>query len=267
MLLRHRVALDGVQLDEIDDSIIIDRIETADGKENISTVSLAGAAGARVTTIHRDSMDISVKFRLRLRKTEMATRESVLEAINQWAFPGGWLTTNYKTDRRIRVFRAQAAGIGDPWDWTKEYTIVFRACGVPYWQEETANTLQRADVTDSTLTMGITGSAVTVLEADFLNTSGAEINTLTINTGESILVMESLGLANGETFTIDHHDNGRVCLLRMYITGAGGVTRSVYGKRTRASSDDLTVNPGVHNIHVTAGGSGRITLRCRGRFA
>ena len=72
MQLRHRVALDGRQLDEIDWRIMIQKIETADGKENISAVSLMGGSGSRVTSEHRDSLDVTVKFTLRLRKTEMA---------------------------------------------------------------------------------------------------------------------------------------------------------------------------------------------------
>ena len=45
MQLKHRATLDGVQLDEIDSRILIQKIETGDGKENISAVSLAGGSG------------------------------------------------------------------------------------------------------------------------------------------------------------------------------------------------------------------------------
>ena len=67
MQLRHRVALDGVQLDSVDSRIMIQRIETGDGKENISAVSLMGGSGSRVTNIHRDSIEITVKFCIRLK--------------------------------------------------------------------------------------------------------------------------------------------------------------------------------------------------------
>lgn len=267
MLLRHRVALDGIQLDEVDGRIMIQRIETADGKENISTISLAGSSGSRVTSVHRDSLDITVRFTIRLRKTEMADRETILEKVNAWAYHGGWLTTNYKGNRRIRVFRAQAAGAGDPWEWTKTYAIIFRACGVPYWQEAEPEALSRTNTSSETLTVGVSGNVESVMEATFQNTSGSTINTFSLDTGESKMVFSGLGLANGETLAIDHDDSGKKCVLRIRIRSTGGVWRSALNKRTQESSDDLFVTPGVHRVTMQAGGRGKITVRCSGRFA
>ena len=71
MQLKHRVALDGIELDSIDDRIMIQKVETADGKESVSTVDLFGVgSGSRVTSIHRSTLDVTVKFTIRLRKTE-----------------------------------------------------------------------------------------------------------------------------------------------------------------------------------------------------
>lgn len=264
MQMKHRVALNGVQLDSVDDRIMISRVDTGDGKMNIATVSLP-EDGSRVTAINRDSIDITVKFFIRLKKRRMEEREAVLEKVNAWAFGGGILTTNFKSNRRIRVFMAQAAVAGDPWEWTKEYSIVFRACGVPYWQQDDPATVMRTNTSTGTLTIGVDGSAKTVTEATFKNTSGATINTFTINTGESSMSFTGLGLANGETLVIDHEDNGKKCFLRLAIQGSGGVRRSVMNKRT--GSDDLYISPGVHGVAFTAGGAGQITISCRGRFA
>ena len=267
MQLRHRVALDGVQLDSVDSRIMIQRIETGDGKENISAVSLMGDSGSRVTNIHRDSIDITVKFCIRLKKRNMAEREEVLEKANAWAFAGGWLTTNYKTDRRIRVFRAQAAAAGDPWEWTKVYQIVFRACGVPYWQQENPAIVMMQNVNSANMTLGVVGSEKSVLEAQFQNTSGSTVNTFSISTGESIMSFSSLGLANGETLVIDHSDNGKRCDLRLRIRSTGGVYRSAMNKRSTGSSDELTISPGTRTVSMSAGGAGKITVSCYGRFA
>ena len=268
MQMRHRVALDGVELDGVDSRIMISKIETADGKETISAVSLWGdTAGSRVTNVHRDSIEITVKFRIRLKKRSMAEREEVIEKANAWAFGGGWLTTNYKTNRKIRVFRAQAAGAGDPWEWTKEYSIVFRACGVPYWQERNPEIVMRQGVSSAAVVLGVNGSEKSVVEAQFKNTSGGTINTFSINTGESAMSFSALGLGNGETLVIDHYDNGKKCLLRLRIMSTGGSYRSVMNKRSGGSSDDLDVTPGLKTVHVSAGGAGNITVSCSGRFA
>ena len=267
MQLKHRVALDGVQLDEVDYRIMIQKIETGDGKENINTVSLMGGSGSRVTNIHRDSLDVTVKFTIRLRKTEMAAREEILEKVNAWAFAGGWLTTNYKENRKIRVFRAQAAGAGDPWNWTKEYAIVFRACGVPYWQEANAETVMFTNVASKVITFGVKGSEKSVLDVQFKNTSGSTVNTLSINTGEASMSFTGLSLANGETLVIDHQDTGKKNLLRIRIKGTGGSYRSAMAKRSSGSGNELTISPGTHTVTMSAGGAGTITVSCNGRFA
>lgn len=268
MQLRHRVALNGIELDSVDNRIMIQRIETADGKENIANVSLWGGTGSRVTGEHRDSIDITVKFCIRLKKRSMAEREEVLEKANAWAMSGGWLTTNFKTNRRIMVFRAQAAGAGDPWEWTKTYSIIFRACGVPYWQEINPAIVMRQGVSSVEMTLGVNGSARSVCEAQFKNTSGSTCNTFSISTGESQMSFTDLGLASGETLVIDHNDTGKSCVLRLWIMTAGGAWRtSVMDKRSAGSSDDLYVTPGVKTITVTAQRSGKITVMSSGRFA
>ena len=58
MQLRHRVSLNGIQLDAQDSRILIKGIEEVAAKDQISTVSLWGADGSRVTGQHRDSLDV-----------------------------------------------------------------------------------------------------------------------------------------------------------------------------------------------------------------
>ena len=49
MLLKRRVALDGVQLDELDERIIISGIDEAAGKDTISAVGSSAGMGQRIT--------------------------------------------------------------------------------------------------------------------------------------------------------------------------------------------------------------------------
>ena len=267
MQMAHRVALDSVQLDSVDSRIMISKVETGDGKENVSAVSLMGGSGSRVTGIHRDSLDITVKFFIRLKKRDMAAREQVLEKANAWAANGGLLTTNFKSGRQIRVFRAQAAAAGDPWEWTKEYSIVLRACGVPYWQESTPVTVTKTSVSSSSFSMSVGGSERTVLDVTFVNSSQATCNTFSISTGASVVAFDELGLAPGETLSIDHVDTGRGAYLRMRIKNTSNVWRSAMAKRLAASSDDLYIMPGSRTVEMTAQRAGALTASCSGRYA
>ena len=266
MVLKRRVALNSVQLDSVDDRIMISGVVTGDGKENIQTVSLWGdSAGSRVTSMHRDSLDITVKFRVRLKKRSMADREEVVEKVNSWASAGGTLTTNYKTGRYISVFLAQAAAVGDPWEWTKEYSLVFRACGVPYWQSYMSQRVQNTNSYSTSFT--VKGSVRSVMNVTFKNTSGETCDTITVSIGESSMSFSNLGLADNETFYIDHIDNGKRCLLTIRIKDTDGVYRSAMNKRSASSSDDLYATPGSKTFSFSAGKFGNLTFTNWGRFA
>lgn len=261
MVFSHRVALNGVELDEIDSRIIVQGIEEAAGKDQISAVSRFGGTGQRITNRHRDSLDVTVRFSIHAKSGDMATRNEIFEKVNAWAAAGGWLTINYKPDRRLRVIRAQAPAAGDQWKWTNVYSIVFRAYGVPFWQQDPPGRLT-ASGSSIARQLGVAGSAETVLEATFKNTSGAVCNTLTIQAGDSTMAFTALGLANNEMLIIDHTEDG---LLRIRIQN-GSNYRSAMSSRTPESSDDMYVSPGTVSVILTAQRTGSLTITCSGRY-
>ncbi len=262
MVLSHRVALNGVQLDSIDSRILVQGIEEQAGKDQISAVGVFGGVGQRVTNEHRDFLDMIVRFSIHQKKSDMQARSDVFEKVNAWAAVGGWLTVNYKSNRRLWVRCAQCPAAGDQWNWTGVYSITFRAYAVPYWQQATATT---ATATGSSISTSVTvlSHVKTVLDVSFANTSGAACDTFSITAGGSTIALESLGLANGETLYIDHTETG---LLRIRIKNTSNVYRSVLAKRTTASSNDLWVSPGTVTVAVTAAKAGTLTVSCAGRF-
>lgn len=267
MKLTRRAALDGAQLDEINSRILIQSIEPASGKDQINTVSLWGGVGSRVTNEHRDSLDVVVKYSLDMKHALYAERNEVLEQVAAWAMKGGWLTVSQKPERRLKVFCAQLPAEGDQMEWTNRYSITFRACGVPYWQDERSSQLRLNNVSSVSRQFGVGGTRDTVMEAAFTNTSGSTINQVDLTCGGSAFHLRNLSLANGETLHIDHDDNGKRCVLRVRIQGTGGAWRSALNKRTAESSNDLTVAPGIITVGMSAGGAGTLLLSCAGRYA
>jgi len=264
MQLAHRVSLAGVQLDSVDSRIIIKGIEEAAGKEAISAVSFGGRDGQYVTKRRRDTLDVTVKFALNVRRDSMQTRSEIFEKVNSWAAGGGWLEVNYKSNRRLYVICAQTPGAGDQWQRTNIYSITFRAYGVPYWREKTANTITKTNISSlNAQAETIKGSVRTVMDVEFKNTSGSTADTFSITTGGSTIAFSSLGLANNETLEIDHKNDGT---LRIRIKNAGGTYRSAMDKRTPESADDLFVEPGTQNISMTSQKAGNLTVSHVGRF-
>lgn len=267
MICARRVALDGSELDQANSAIVIQSVESGDGKENFAAISPASGSGQRVTTSHRDTMDVIVRFAIRIKKNNLAGRAEALEDANAWAARaanGAWLTVNYKTNRRAWVRLVQAPGEGSLWDFSKDFQITFRAYSVPYWQETTATgTATTASGTANSTTVSVAGNADTVADVTLTNNSNSTMNTCTVTVDGHAFSFSSLGLAAGEKLVIDHDNNG---LLRIRILSTSQTYRSAMSKRSATSADDLFCRTGTITASYTAAYSCSMTVSCKGRF-
>ena len=186
MRLKHRVALNGVQLDELDERVLALGVTEAAARLSITTANRFGG-GQRIASEQREPLDVTVTFGLRLRSSEdeLIQRSELFEKVAAWAASGGWLTYNLRPDRRIYVHCAQLPAAGDQYDWASEYSITFRAYGVPYWQQVTPSTLTVNSTKAMNRTMEIPGTTKGVMDVSFENVSGMEISTLSIETGDA----------------------------------------------------------------------------------
>lgn len=261
MQLAHRAALNGVQLDEIDPRIIIKGIEGGAGKETVSTAGLGAGDGSRITGRRRDSIEVAVRFSMNIRRNALSERAAVLEAVNAWAAKCGWLTINYKPDRRLLVDEAVTPGEGDLWKRLSEYTITFRAHAVPYWQAESETGGSTGIGGSGSGSFQAPGSAETVADAKLENMSGATINTASITIGGKTMSFTGLGLGGGKSLVIDHIIADGIPVVRI----RAGIV-SAMAKRTDGSADDFCIRPGTVGFSFSAQRACRLTVSCRGRF-
>lgn len=263
MIMARRVALNGVWLDEIDSRIFISGVEPGDGKENITAVDSAAGYGQRITARWRQTMDIIIRFRMLehgKNVTGLTERALLLERVNSWAQAGGYLTLNYKPNRRLNVVLAQPPGEGSLWDYTKEFSLTFRAYAIPYWEDENANSVTFGGASASgSRSVTIEGSAKTQCEVELANASGMTINSGRVVIGGNTMTFSGLGLGGNETLVIDHADG----LVRIRIRN-GGSYRSVMAARSGA--DDFKVTPGAHTCSFSADRACRMTVSWRNRY-
>lgn len=262
MILKRRVALDGVYLDQVDSRILISRVEPAAGVEDIGAVDIAGRAGQRITGRHRATQDVAVGFRIREfgRSTAgMEERAEVLEKATAWAAAGGYLTVNYKPGRRMRVVLAQEPAEGSLWDYTKEFLMTFRAYRVPYWEDAEETTYEFDEGTGGTGEILIGGSAETQAEIEIENVSGGVIDSCTVSIGGKTMVLSGIALTASETLAIEHMDG----LVRIYARD-GISTRSLMAKRTGAG--DFLITPGYQAVSFSTDGDCWATVKWRNRY-
>ena len=257
MILSRRVALGGVQLDELHESIVIQRVDPGTPQRNISAVSMMGGAGQRITGDHWEKLEVVVEYGIDLPKRQMELRRQIFDAVNAWAIRGGWLTVGWMPNRRAWVDKVELPSSGDMWEWTKSYTITFRAHAVPFWVDEMPVQVTNQLITSGSVSIEVGGNVESVLDVSFANRSGMTIYNFRISAGGNTIVLSSLGLGGSETLNISHGTDG---LLR--ITAGG---RSVLDRRTGA--DDLYVLPGANTVTIQSDRAGTLTVRNYGRYA
>ena len=253
MILSRRVSLGGVQLDSLDNSIVIKSVDPGVPHESVNAVNRMGGFGQRMTRHHWETLEVSVKFAIDLPKTQMIARRTVFDKIIKWAIGGGWLTTNQMNGKRMYAEKAVIPSGGDMREWVSEYTIIFRAYGVPFWQDATATE-------DVSGVLTVPGILRTVCDAEVANGGSSTIDSLTVTAGSSTMEFSSLSLAAGEKLKIGHGNDG-VLWIRIY---SDNTYRSVLDKRTGGSADDLYVDPGTRMVSAS---SGTASFSCYGRYA
>lgn len=256
MILSKRVALGGVQLDELHDAIVIRSIDPGVTKESVSAVTRMGGFGQRMTGQHWDTLEVSVSYAIDIPKREMVLRRQIFDAVNAWALKKGWLTVNWLENRRFYVDKVVLPGSGDMWAWTDEFTITFRAYNVPFWQDALPAQVSSGTAASGSVTVQVGGNVQSVLDVTFQNRSGMTINSFWVQANGNRITLSSLGLGGSSALTINHGTDG---LLRIKI----GST-SVYQKYTGA--DDLFVNPGNVSVSFSADRAGTLTVQSYGRW-
>ena len=257
MILSKRVALGGVQLDELYEQIVIRRIDPGVPYEEVDAVNRMGGVGQRVTGQHWETLEVNITYAINVPKREMQLRREIFDAVNAWAMRKGWLTVNWLPGRRFYVDKVVLPGSGDMWQWTEEYTITFRAYNVPFWQDELPAQASSGTVSSGRVWVPVGGNMRTVMDASFRNMSGMVINNLWIQANGNRITLSGLGLGGSSTLQISHGMDG---ILRITAGGA-----SVYNKYTGA--DDLYVNPGNVAVDFAADRAGILTAQAYGRWA
>ena len=256
MILSKRVALNGVQLDELYPEIVIRSIDPGVPHETVSAVSRGRGFGQRVTGQHWDTLEVSVTYAIDLPKKEMALRRQIFDAVNTWALQKGWLTVNWLEGRRFWVDKVVVPGSGDLWNWTNDFTIIFRAYGVPFWQDEIPAQAVSSVTGNGSVALQVSGNVKSVLDISFQNRSGMTINNFQVQAAGNRIMLTSLGLGGSAVLKIFHGTDGL-----MRIT-AGGT--NVYSKYSGA--DDLYVDPGPVTVSFAADRAGVLTASCCGRW-
>lgn len=267
MKLKRRVLLHNNNLDQIAREVVITTLEPGTTRMNV-TAADTGAWGQRITGRHWGVLEARVSYAIDVHTNNMQRRREVFDAVNAWAIKKGWLEfVSEAPGRRIYVDEVELPSPGDLWDWTANYTIIFRAYNVPFWQDTDAQTITKkkfANGKEDSLTMEIGGTAPSVIDLSFKNVSGKTITNFQVKVGTQTLKLTNVQLEKDETLNMTHTAAGILKITADATRSGKAVSRSVYGLLT--GDDDMIVEPGKVLIKVSATRAGDLTVSNKARW-
>ena len=260
-----RVALGGVQLDELDPSIVIRSIDPGTPQENVTTANRMGGAGLRITGEHWNTLEVTVTYAIDIPKTRLQERRRVFDLVNEWAKAGQWLTISWMKGRRMYVDKTVYPSSGFLWDWTAEFTLVFRSYNVPFWRDSSAANATGKSAKSGTVQIEMGGSVRSVVALTFENKSGKQIDNfaVTVKRGSvttATMTLTNMALGGSDSLVIDHRADGTLRIRKK----SGSAYTSIYDKFT--GSDDLWADPGEVTVTYDTDRAGVLTVTGVGRY-
>lgn len=254
MISRYNVWMNDISLTEIDPAIYIADISYQAAKPSRSANRLAMADGQHsYGQDYFEESKTTVYFAVREYNTNK--RQRIVQDIVTWAMNGGWLKTSDRIGQRIYVHTSQFPSVASALQWTDNLSVEFTAYDYPFWQDETANTIDLNSGDEGDLF--VPGVRKTVVEAVIVPSE--PMTGFAIECGDTFMGFSDLSIPADQpikiTYTDDHH------ILTIESNG-----ESLLSNRTTDSDDDLALEPGMGYVYFDAETAAVCTLSVRGVY-
>lgn len=264
------VTLGGVALTTLSDKIYIRDIIEEPYEEEIFKASKAYYAGQRVSKKVRRALSVRVVFVVRERNPQK--RAEIFDSIASWAESDSTLWVNYRIVTKVmeggytykegrqlsRVVVTEPPAMNGANKWTQDVSMVFTAFDVPYWEDISeyrfpfsahgVDMFNRYTYTGTIYNYGT--ASETPVTMKITNDSSSQLQSMTIQCGNSWFYFENLDIDPGAGLTIGYNENGILEIMEKRADGYNGGNKAPC--RTAASQDDLIVAPGSVDVQVSA---------------
>ena len=262
MRTKVSVALNNVELHSIDPAIVVRSVQEASPTWNISTGTKAGGAGMFVNGLDKQYREVSIKFAI-MERTDLNKRMRILQDVAGWAANGGDMTVSYRERQRLRVMCAQLPAIDSIRGWTDDFTILFRAYIVPFWESQDKEQVTVAATTNDYGRLMVRETGGGKLCAIGANNSGSSVTSIFIaNSASYNGITMSCTIPTGSSIVFDYDENDLQRIRKL----TGTTYTSVLQYRSADSDDAIILNHGANSIHVTSDKAMSWTLYTYGRW-
>lgn len=251
MISRYEAVLNGQALSSISTSILILDINYSAPTYQNEVYTVAKRQGGRIYRKHADKLLTTITFAIRA--YDIRERQSICNAVQQWAGQGGILQTNDREGQRLRCVCEQLPTITSALKWTDPLTVTFAAYALPFWEESIPAelTLSGTSGSGSLWVPGCVEGALVEVDA----TTSAAITSLSTTVNSRTLSLTGISVAANKVIKIAYDDE----MIQSIKVGA----TSLLAKRTGV--DDLLANCGKSNtMSFSSDASVSVVFRVRG---
>lgn len=256
MISRYRVSLNGNELSEIDERLLILDVGHQASEITREQFKVANRDGARLYDEYREKVSVTVTFELRI--YSISERQSVLQSIVAWAKSGGKLRTNDMDGLFLDCVCEQLPSIQSVQKWLDPLTVVFSAVAFPFWQNDDPIVVSLTGM-NSGGNIDVPGTAPKAYASVTVVSKSSTVTSMTIRVGQTSISLTGISIAKDKSVVVEY-DKNRIISIKS--SGA-----SLLGKRTASSSDDLYAVCGKANeVRIVASAEVTATFTIRGAW-
>lgn len=248
----------GVSLLSVCPSAVI--LDIAYKKPQWQTTAEQKAIGNGVIRTGRIIQNSSVSIQVMVREYAQAQRQSMVQALAEWASGDGYLQTSDRINQRLYCSCDTPAVVGSALKWLETITIVFMAYEKPFWEETFPSALSL--IYSSSAVSGNlfgTGFADDPYCEGSIVASGGALTSFSITAGNTSISASGLSVAKGGTIYFGTDERG--------IFGLKSGNTGLLSKVTPESSDYLRLQRGKNNaVTFSANTGATLTIMGRGLY-
>ena len=246
---RYSATLNGVSLQSLSPAITIADISYDSPSYRLDSYGVAKRDGAIIQRAYKSRAGCTISFFIR--EYDTAKRQQICQQVCRWARDGGILKTGDRPTQMLRCICEGLPSIASVRDWTEPLQIAFTAFSLPYWQEQSQNSLTLSSGTGE---LFVTGSAPRA-PGEVTATASGSVGSITLTCAGTSITLSGLGLVSGDQVKISYDEN--------MIQSIKKNNQSILNKRT--GDDDLIAVCGQKNqVGFTADGPCSVRFAVRG---
>lgn len=253
MISRYEAFLNDIPLSSVSPSILITDIKYQSPVVGYELFNIAKRHGSRIWQRVVEQSQVTIEFAIREYSTY--NRQTVCNAIVNWAKNGGVLKCNDRPGQRLACVCTEFPHIASVLKWTDTLSITFTAYQRPFWEDETPTIVTLTSTGSRVQQMAFIPGNIEEALVEVEVEADDDVTSLSFDVGEYQMELSDLTMSEGDSMILYYDDHA--------IQHINQGLNSLIGNRT--GSTDLLARCGEQNVfRFRAYDAAHVTFKVRG---